>query len=175
MDWTTSKILIGMPPKGSAYPKRDAATMTFYASLAASFSDKDVVLTSKQYAPSVWVRDFMPIASDNKYLRFEPCLDYIGPNERRRYATFSPVRIFRDMLPTVRFEHVELKLDGGNVMLNSKYVIVSEKVLANNNPKTGAEIELLLARAFNGRTPVFARTEQEDKTGHVDGLLRFLH
>jgi hypothetical protein len=69
---------------------------------------------------------------------------------------------------------VPLKLDGGNVVMNTKYVLCSEKVFRDNQEPIVGEIERLMATVFE-RRPIFVRTEKEDPTSHADGLLAFLH
>jgi hypothetical protein len=147
LDWTTHKILIGYPPKGSSYPARNKATQDFYDAFRSCFSAFDDVHAAHQ-VPSIWVRDFMPVPTNGRYLAFQPCLAYMDPHERQRYTGFSTLPLLRTLVPDAMCKQVPLILDGGNVVMNSRYVICSDKIFEDNKNRSAGEIERLLARVF---------------------------
>lgn len=134
-----------------------------------------VWLLDREYLPSIWLRDYFPILVDDHYYFFTPCYDYMSPSERSTYESVNFKKSIRQLLGKKHIKEKRLLIDGGNIVFNNEYVITSEKVFIDNRTYSRSEIEKRLRRIFNGRKVIFLQTDSHDKTGHVDGLIQFLH
>ncbi len=65
-------------------------------------------------------------------------------------------------------------LDGGNIIMNSRYLLATRTILDDNPFHTEGELRASLEN-ITGRKLVLLQHELEDPTGHADGLVRFLH
>lgn len=174
MNWASSNIIMYRPKNDIFYYKCEnrLATGAMYKSLrdylyhsgtSVSFVDQDM--------PSVWVRDYFPIQVDDKFVQFKFCDDYMS-NELERYTSINYQSLFdRLFKPLV---HVDLYLDGGNVVMNETTVIITDKVFKDNRYVSRDQIISMLTEAFNGRQIIFIGYDKYDITGHADGLVAFL-
>ena len=66
-------------------------------------------------------------------------------------------------------------LEGGNIVHNGEGIaIITERIFRANPTKTKEEIEKILKEELLLNTIIFIPPEPYDKTGHVDGMVRFL-
>lgn len=69
--------------------------------------------------------------------------------------------------------NILLKLDGGNVICNSEYIFISEKIYTENLGISKKEIDKFFEETFEQKL-ITLPTEVLDVVGHTDCILRFL-
>lgn len=74
----------------------------------------------------------------------------------------------------IPLSHCDLVLDGGNLTTNGKVLILTERVLKDNPDRSEREITHLLRSTFDLDQVVLVPEEPGDKTGHIDGMVRWL-
>lgn len=131
-----------------------------------------------------WVRDFMPIQrGGNIFLKFIYNPDYL--QDQKKYITDVDKVIKR--CPFAKYYtivEVPLVVDGGNMVFckgkgcygEADYVVMTEKVLAENPGYSKQQIELIIKSAFQDPllTIVWLPWEKEDVFGHTDGIVRYV-
>lgn len=119
-----------------------------------------------------YCRDYMPVqVTKDKFVQFVfyPH-SYFKP---KNYPYISnPIKILVDnKLPKPHFS--KLILDGGNVVKSWRKVIVTDKILSDNNYLTKKEILRELENHFEAEVIIIPAIPGDD-TGHADGMIRFL-
>ncbi len=122
--------------------------------------------------PDLWVRDFAPLptgAGPAKF-RYDPLYTSRKLN-RQVDESFRAYLRGRD----VSFREIDLALDGGNLVHNGAGVAVATEKLFVRNRAGGREAVFeRLQEALGLERLVVVPAEPEDRTGHVDGMLRFV-
>lgn len=123
----------------------------------------------------IWVRDFMPVVlPDGKLLEYRYDPDYLqGIGADARGSKSYPDFICHKMgLPTTK---IEIILDGGNVIMQGKILIMTEKVFyENRNRYNSEELEKELKKQFQVDKIVFIAWDPDDEYGHADSMVRFI-
>jgi agmatine deiminase len=120
----------------------------------------------------IWCRDYMPLQVDkNTFIRF-----VYNPNYLRSYKkgrnTITDSREPSSLIGITYYDS-DILLDGGNVVMSDKKVIITDKVF-DENPQYG-KFELLekLEKILH-REVIIITQHPQDFTGHADGMVRFL-
>lgn len=194
-DWETSRVTLVLPTAAMfAYNRDLAALELFYADLCRTLAEAEQVscvvpdrasvekmgrlsgLPPDRFPvgelPDLWVRDFAPIPTLSGSVKFR-----YDPLYTSRKLNRQVDESFRAYLRAheVPFRTVDLALDGGNLVHNGAGVaVVTEKLFTRNRPSTRDRVVEGLREALGLERVVVLPAEPEDRTGHVDGMLRFV-
>ena len=128
-----------------------------------------------------WVRDFMPIQVDEDvFVKFIFNPDYL--QDRKKYIT-DVDKVIKNCPFAQKYKIVNIPiiLDGGNLVFckgyeGTAYVVMTEKVLAENPKLCKEQIEMLFKYAFQkpNLIIVWLPWDKEDTFGHTDGIVRYV-
>lgn len=194
-DWETSCVTLVLPTAAMyAYNRDLAALELFYAELCRTLAEAETVacvvpdpasvekmvrLSGLPAAcfpvgelPDLWVRDFAPIPTLSGPVKFRYDPLYTSSKLNRKVDEgFRRYLRRRD----VSFRSVDLALEGGNLTHNGDGVaVVTEKLFARNRPSTREQVVEALREALGLERVVVLPAEPGDRTGHIDGMLRFV-
>jgi len=123
----------------------------------------------------VWVRDFMPISlGNNQYVQFSLTNDYYFKRDYHKRTDPAPICKTLCIEPSIpKYKGNPIYLDGGNVIRGFGKVIITEKILHDNNIP-GDALEKLLKKVLKVEQVIFIPIEPLDDTGHSDSMVRFV-
>lgn len=199
-DWDTDGVILVLPSAFMNYYNEFLAELElFYADFLVEIAKHDWVtcivpnqayvekmvrltgLNEKKFdialVEDIWVRDFAPIQSEQCYIKFvfNPTYESKSNNEfiDKSFMDYFCLSKVKDY--DVDIMHLDLRLEGGNFTHNGKgTAIVSEKLYSQNRNKSKEEIERLLRDKLFIEKLVVVPTEPGDRTGHIDGMLRWI-
>ena len=126
----------------------------------------------------IWARDFMPIqVSINKYIEYRYDPDYLQGNsddeQSREVKTYPDIVCDSIGLKTKK---TDIILDGGNVVKSSSSIILTDKIVWENQ-RNYSEKQLIknLRELFEVEKVVLIPWDEECEYGHADGMLRFIN
>lgn len=122
----------------------------------------------------IWIRDFFICANiKNLENKSEGVKAIYSPS----YNSLSSVDDAAGVVLSQKYFdeqiNLPLKLDGGNVICNSKYLFISEKLYTENFHLSKFDIDTLIEKTFYQKL-ITLPTEILDVVGHTDCILRFL-
>jgi len=123
----------------------------------------------------IWARDYMPIqVSKDKFIEFRYDPDYLQGigKERRAVKTYPDIVCDNLGIKTVKSDII---LDGGNVIKSDNAVILTDKIVKENERTYGRdelirELEIL----FETDEVILIPWDDEEYYGHSDGMVRFI-
>ena len=121
-------------------------------------------------AKYVWTRDYMPIQiNETNFLRYVYSPDYL-----KGYEEYIPNYKGIDKDLKLNCTYTDIVLDGGNVIKCGQKVIMTDKVLLENNTRYKKD-ELLatLDKLFEAEV-VLIPWDRYDEYGHADGMVRYI-
>ena len=121
-------------------------------------------------AKYVWTRDYMPIQiNETNFLRYVYSPDYL-----KGYEEYIPNYKGIDKDLKLNCTYTDIVLDGGNVIKCGQKVIMTDKVLLENNTRYKKD-ELLatLEKLFEAEV-VLIPWDRYDEYGHADGMVRYI-
>lgn len=128
-----------------------------------------------QFIPNtkdIWAVDFMPIQiSKDKFVQFIYNPDYLQDEEDQK--TISDVDGISETLNLTTIKS-KLIVDGGNVIRASDKVIMCDKVFEENKHIPEKDIIKELRDLFLVDKLFFVPWDENDFTGHADGMVRFI-
>jgi agmatine deiminase len=121
---------------------------------------------------NIWCRDFMPLQVGDHFVQFS----YKGYGEAKNtYEAFPwlqvPQKCFAPFQPLVKSSIV---LDGGGVIREGEWAIMTEKVFEDNPDRKKADLIHQLTKIFEAQI-IFIPVEPEDTLGHSDGICKFVN
>ena len=131
-----------------------------------------------------WVRDFMPVQVDEGvFVKFVFNPDYL--QDKKKYITdVSKVIKVSPIVSGFEIVDIPLVIDGGNMVFckgrkgdkESPFLVLTEKVLAENPKFNKEQIDKLLKCAFQEPrlTIVWLPWDKEDIFGHADGIVKYM-
>ena len=122
----------------------------------------------------IWARDFMPIqVSKDTFIEYRYDPDYLQAKKYRKQKTYPDIVCDKLGLRTIK---TDLIIDGGNVIKSSNCVIMTDKVLVENNDFYNRdEVVAKLKLIFEVEKIVLIPWDKEyDYCGHADGMVRFI-
>ena len=131
-----------------------------------------------------WVRDFMPVQVDEDvFVKFTFNPDYL--QDKKKYITDVDKVIKHDPLAQeYKSVNMPIILDGGNLVFckgydgleETAFVVMTEKVLAENPTLCKEQIEMLFRYAFQepNLLIVWLPWDKKDTFGHTDGIVRYI-
>lgn len=122
----------------------------------------------------IWARDYMPIqVSEEKFIEFRYDPDYLQGEENRIIKTYTDIVCDTIGLKTVK---TDIIIDGGNVIKSKDAVILSDKILIENEGIYSPD-KLInkLKQLFDVEKIILIPwDEKNDCFGHADGMIRFV-
>lgn len=194
-DWQTGHVTLVLPTaEMHAYSADLAALELLYAEFTRELSVRDDVvclvpspadaekmarlagLPTDRFpiapVPDIWVRDFAPVAGVSVALKFRYRPLYSDAKLNAAVDEAFLAYLAQLGLPVAR---AGIALEGGNFVHDGAGTgVVTEKVFGVNRGVPRAEIRECLRRALGLDRLVVLPAEPGDRTGHVDGMLRFL-
>lgn len=120
----------------------------------------------------VWAVDYMPIQlSDGKFVQFVYNPDYLRNSIKWR-KTISDVDTVCSRLK-ISPKKSKIVLDGGNLIRTSNRALVCDKVFRENPFLSQKQLTELLMDILEVGELTIIPTDQNDFTGHADGVVRF--
>jgi agmatine deiminase len=126
---------------------------------------------------NIWCRDYMPVQVQSGFIRFG--YKGYGTGYEDYPWLIVPEKCFEPFRPLI--EVSDLILDGGGIVRNEKYAIITEKIFQDNRrsheDKTSEEIHQrkLIERIERllGVEVIIVPMEPGDTLGHTDGMCKF--
>ena len=150
----------------------------FFKRFTQLLNDMDIKWNLIPNTNDIWVRDFMPIqigANDFLQYRYEP--DYLQ-NKEYINSRSNPSLICESM--HLKTKKVDIILDGGNVILCSKYIVMTDKVFTENGKEKNDPEFIKVLEAIFGREIIIIPwhcinpdEEHADVFGHSDGFIHW--
>jgi agmatine deiminase len=131
-------------------------------------SDRDVSCKEISGTGNIWVRDYMPIRTNSHYTKFT----YHCPER------YPQMRVSPDVWHPYCEAESPVVLDGGNVVMNDQYVLMTDIIFRHNrqlahDQDTMRRFISSLERTFC-REAIFLPVEPGDTLGHMDGIAQFV-
>lgn len=123
----------------------------------------------------IWARDYTPIqVEEYRFIEFRYDPDYLQGAEKGR----RDLKTYTDLVCKalwVKTKKSDIILDGGNVIKSKDCIIMTDKVLVENEHSYNPE-ELLkeLKRRLMVKKIVLIPWDTSEKYGHADGMVRFI-
>lgn len=123
-----------------------------------------------------WTRDYMPIQlGKNEFLKYRYYPDYLvkSKNERDIETITDVTKVLRGMSLSCR--STNLIIDGGNMVPCGSYIVMTDKVFAENKcKKEDADFKSLLESELRHPVIIIPWTPHEDDVyGHSDGFIKW--
>lgn len=155
--------------------KRYKNTYEKISSIIKSYGVEPMLLTNTN---DIWARDYMPIqVSKNKFIEYRYDPDYLqgdsDDDETRELKTYPDIVCNSIGLKTIK---TDIILDGGNVVKSESAIILTNKVIWENEKKY-KEKDLIkkLHELFEVDKVVLIPWDDKCEFGHADGILRFIN
>lgn len=121
-----------------------------------------------------WARDYMPIQlEENVFIKYRYYPDYLLKTAaRKKYITDCAEECER---LGISYKETDIVIDGGNVVPCGDYIVMTDKVFAENHaPKLDKGLARRL-EALLGHEVIFIpwHRHQDDEFGHADGFVKF--
>lgn len=118
----------------------------------------------------IWVRDYMPVQIyKNHFVQYCYNPDYLQGSEEDKESITDANAICQNL--SIPCYKTELVIDGGNVVKAGRYVIMTEKVYAENKHLSPAEIRKQLKEMFHCDV-LMLPWDKYEKYGHADGIVK---
>jgi agmatine deiminase len=144
-----------------------------YGGLKTILSEHGILFRTIPGTRDVWCRDYMPVqVAEDRFVQFRYAPDYLTGKYRHLRAD----GLIGAGLPFMRnCELSEIVLDGGNLVKWSNKVILTDKILKENVNWKVNSLLAELERLLDVRQVILIPGEPGDKTGHADGVVRFVN
>lgn len=137
--------------------------------LEAALQELDINYDFLEGTKDIWVRDFMPIVSPSgRYVTYNYAPDYL--RDKPEYITDGSLLTPANPRDTL---HLDLTIDGGNIVSYANQLIFCDKLLKENKEK-GVETVHELAKALDGCRLTILPWDKREPYGHADGMVRFI-
>lgn len=124
------------------------------------------------HAKDIWAVDFMPVqVKKNKFVQFAYNPDYLQSQEGRE--SISNVDNICKAIG-LKTQKSNLVVDGGNVSRANDKIIMCDKVFHENKGLSERELIRQLGELFEVDNVYFVPWDENDFTGHADGMVRFI-
>ena len=151
---------------------------TFYKQLTDLLNDKriDIVHKELKSTEDYWARDYMPIQlGRNEFLKYRYYPDYLVKSKNPKdidYIT-DVTKVLRRM--GIPCRSTKLIIDGGNMVPCGPYIVMTDKVFAENGREKGdAEFKALLESELGHPVIIIPwKSYSDDVYGHADGFIKW--
>ncbi len=119
----------------------------------------------------IWMRDFMPIQkNDGYFVRYVHKPDYLVG-----YSNIKSIpKHASKFLDSKKIVHIELNIDGGNIVRHKNKIICTDKIFKANSDFLKEEVLNILKLSLAISEVIIIPEQPFDMTGHSDGLVRFI-
>lgn len=122
----------------------------------------------------IWCRDYMPIQiGARRFIFYKYNPDYLQTPYYRRTITDVKQIDHINCLENAETVHLDLIIDGGNIVKCGETIVMTEKVFAENRDKSHKEIIKQLESAFQSDF-VFLPWDKDEIFGHSDGIVHYI-
>lgn len=126
----------------------------------------------------IWARDYMPIqVSENKLIEYRYDPDYLQGNTD--VENTREIKSYPDVICSfhnLKTQKSQIILDGGNVVKSNDCIILTDKVLWENQRRfTSKKLISKLHEEFEVDKVVLIPWDTDCEFGHSDGMLRFIN
>ena len=134
-----------------------------------------------KYTKAYWARDYMPIqVNDNEFLIYRYLPKYLTKDKEYKNTITNPRRTLREL--EIECKETDVVLDGGNITLCGDYIVMTNKIFAENDCKEN-DFYLLekIQKVFDCEIIIIPwhcdnrDDENADVYGHSDGLIRWCY
>lgn len=142
----------------------------FYKRLVGLLQMNNISYNLIQNTNDIWVRDYMPIQIyQDHFVRYCYNPDYLQ-RSKEDLESVTDVNLACNEVGISCYK-IDLVIDGGNVVRAGKYIIMTEKVYAENKSIPTVEVRRRLREMFHGEL-VMLPWDKEERYGHADGIVR---
>lgn len=123
----------------------------------------------------IWCRDYMPVQTESgKFIQFTYDPSYLKGNKEWEESRSDVKEVCK--LNGIDVTYSDINLDGGNVLICGKRAIISDRVYSENPNFTKDELERKLSELLDCEIIIIPalKSQDEDLTGHADGMVRFV-
>ncbi len=180
-DWDTDFVYISDMLK-QVYPQ-------FYSRLCDKFTEMGIPFGELVGTKDIWCRDYMPIQIvRNKFIGYKYNPDYLNSDDLAypHISQFAHLKCHDIITEQNEVWHKngfqynllssDIVLDGGNAVVAGKYIILTDKIFAENNCFTLDQKQKLLDKieSLFGLKPITLSwtSSEEDPYGHSDGMVK---
>lgn len=153
----------------------DRETAEAYRNIRDYLRNEGVQIRVLEGTHDIWARDFMPIQiSEQKFVKFNYNPSYLDNSKYRDTLTSNEevVRICEKEGISVTVS--DIKLDGGNIVKCSDSVILTDRVLTDNQNCSTSALIKQLERLFECEVYIIPSDPDEKIYGHSDGVLAYM-
>lgn len=161
----------------------------FYRRLCSKFTEMDIPFEEIKGTKDIWCRDYMPVQiAPDSFVGYQYAPDYLQSEEnaypkrpelahlRCRDVLTNQEEVWEKNGLAYKLIPTDIILDGGNVVLADDFVLLTDKIYAENKCQSLQDNEKLLNKiqeAFQ-RTPIIIPWKQKgnDVYGHTDGTVK---
>jgi agmatine/peptidylarginine deiminase len=122
----------------------------------------------------IWARDFMPIqVSEDKFIEYRYDPDYLQAKKYRKLKSYPDI-ICESI--GLKIKKTDLIIDGGNIIKSKDCVILTDKVILENNDfYTKESLVKKLKELFEIEKIILIPWDKNEPYGHADGMIRFIN
>lgn len=123
----------------------------------------------------IWCRDYMPIQTESgKFIQFTYNPSYLKGKKEWEESRSDVKEVCK--LNGIDATESDINLDGGNVLICNKRAIISDRIYSENPEKPKEELVRKLSELLDCEIIIIPalRSQDEDLTGHADGMVRFV-
>lgn len=149
---------------------------TFYKQLTDLLKEIGIKAKELKSTADYWARDYMPIQlGPNEFLRYRYYPDYLVKSKNPKdidYIT-DVTKVLRRM--GIPCRSTKLIIDGGNMVPCGPYIVMTDKVFAENGREKGdAEFKALLESELGHPVIIIPwKSYYDDVYGHSDGFIKW--
>jgi agmatine deiminase len=193
-DWRTDRVTVVLPTAEMYVYNRDLSDLElFYADFVAELARHDTItclvgdegqarklerlsrlgpgVFQVAPIPDIWVRDFAPFVSSRGAIKFRYAPAHISKKLNRAIDASILEHLESE---GIRVKVEDLAFEGGNLTHDGRVGVATRKVFGRNPGRSQPEVLETLRRALGLERLVVVPVEPGDRTGHVDGMLRFV-
>lgn len=142
-----------------------------YASLCGAINQSNINCHVLARTQEVWARDYMPLHIGNdKYITFNFSPDYLV-KKGSKYIT-NQKNVIQDIDINV-VAHLDIVLDGGNVVRCGDKTIMTDKVISENPTIRPLKLIETIENTLNTEL-ILIPWDMEEPYGHADGMVTYI-
>lgn len=142
----------------------------FYGRFTELLAENNITYHVMQATNDMWARDYMPIQIyDDHFVQYIYNPDYLQKTEEDRETITETDEVCKEL--GISTYKTDLVIDGGNVVKAGRYVIMTEKVYAENKYFSPAEIRAKLKAMFHCEL-IMLPWDKNEPYGHADGIVK---
>ena len=123
-----------------------------------------------QSTNDIWARDYMPIQIyEDHFVQYSYNPDYLQNSKEDKASITDTNAVCKEL--GISTYKTDLVIDGGNVVKAGKYIIMTEKVYAENKHLAPSEIRKQLKSIFHCDL-IMLPWDKEEPLGHADGIVK---